>query len=284
MRLLITADWHLRKEIPSCRNDYDWIGFQKKVLDFIADVAKEKNSNICIVGDIFDKAKEDAEIVNMFLNFVKKVGDDIYIIAGNHDLLYHNSDLDKTSFGIIWKNERIQPLWKLGCSKHYGEKELKGKVDKFLFLHDFIYFDKNQSFFNKGFYAYDLFELYPEAKWIFTGDNHYSFVCRKENRILINPGCITIQTMDMVDYKPKIFIFDIETEEVEEILIPNFGQSFNNIEERKNFDKEINSFIELIKTKKELSFDFVSNLKNALLKIEDKDLFEFLENFVKGLI
>lgn len=285
MKLLITADWHLRKEIPSCRDDEDWIGYQRNVLNFIADTAKEKRASICIVGDIFDKAKEDVEIINLFLNFVKKVDDNIYIIAGNHDLLYHNSlDLDKTSFGIVWKNEKIRPLWKLGYSKHYGEKELKGEVDKLLFLHDFVYNDKNQSFFNKGFYAYDLFELYPKAQWIFTGDNHYSFVCQKGDKILINPGCITIQTADMINYQPKIFIFDTQTEDMEEIKIPDFGQCFVNIEERKNIDDGINSFIELIKDKKELSFDFISNLKNALLKIKDKNLLEFLENFIKELV
>lgn len=285
MKLLITADWHLRKEVPSCRDDEDWIAYQRNVLDFIADISKEKRASICIVGDIFDKAKEDVEIINLFLNFVKKVDDNIYIIAGNHDLLYHNSlDLEKTSFGIIWKNEKIKPLWKLGVSKHFNEEQMKGEVDKLLFLHDFVYIDKNQSFFNKGFYAYDLFELYPKAQWIFTGDNHYSFVCKKDGKILINPGCITIQTADMINYQPKIFIFDTQTEDVEEIKIPDFGQKFTNIEERKKFDKEIDSFIELLKNKKELSFDFITNLKNSLSEIKDEKLLNFLENFIKELI
>ena len=39
MNVIITADWHLRKDKPRCRLDEDWFGTQKKVIQFIFDKA-----------------------------------------------------------------------------------------------------------------------------------------------------------------------------------------------------------------------------------------------------
>jgi len=284
MRLIITADWHLRKEIPSSRLDLNWLEYQKQVIDFIINETIKKQAKLCIVGDIFDKAKDDVEIINLFLNCIESL-DIVYCIAGNHDLLYHNSlDLDKCSFGVIWKNEKIKPLWELGKAKHYGEEYFVGSNNGIMFLHNFVYKDSKFSFLNRGFYVDDLIKEYPETKWFFVGDNHEGFIYKKNDKFVINPGCVTIQSLDMIEYIPKIVFVDTEEDIVDWIFIPDFGQKFIDFENLKNVNNKIQSFVELIRNKKELSFDFISNMKNEIKKVDDKELIEYLDNFIKELI
>lgn len=290
MRLIVTADWHLRKELPSCRNDKDWIEYQGKVIQFILDKAYELKSKLCIVGDIFDKAKDDIVIVNLLLKLVKNYYDEgklenVYVIAGNHDLLYHSSlDLDKTLFGAIYKNQIFKDLSSLGLTKHYGEKDFRGdRNSDIMFLHEFVYNDSSLSFFNKGYSVQELLEEHKSIKWFFVGDNHKGFIYQNKNRYVVNPGCILIQERDMIDYAAGIYFVDTEKEEIKRIEVPDFGSSFVDIQSIKKTESNINSFIELIRDKKEISFDFVSNLKKEMMNIKDKKLYDFLDSFIKDL-
>ena len=100
MRFIACADLHLRQDKPRCRQDEDWLGFQESRLNIIAEYANENDCPIFIAGDLFNKPIVSEEIINMFIDFCKKVNNGVYAIAGNHDLLYHskNTGRNKTSF------------------------------------------------------------------------------------------------------------------------------------------------------------------------------------------
>lgn len=102
MRLIISADWHIRATRPRCRKDEDWIETQKKALLQLASISEQKNATVMVVGDIFHSNSDTSfECIQM----VQKFSDDVsgmYILAGNHDLPFHNSEnLNKSAIGVL---------------------------------------------------------------------------------------------------------------------------------------------------------------------------------------
>ena len=55
MKILITADWHVRGERPLCRLDEDWIESQRKTISEIRSVFENNGCDqMWILGDVFD--------------------------------------------------------------------------------------------------------------------------------------------------------------------------------------------------------------------------------------
>ena len=73
MKLLITADWHLRLNIPRCRTDENWLEFQESMVKEIVQIANRKRAILAIIGDIFDIPNVPSYITAMFLLNVLKV-------------------------------------------------------------------------------------------------------------------------------------------------------------------------------------------------------------------
>ena len=98
----MTADWHLRKQVPICRNqtEEEWLESQRSTIRFIINEANKKHCDIFVLGDTFDTPKVDDSIKNMLAFECLSLHKDlwIYFLIGNHESLYHNIDLmDKTS-------------------------------------------------------------------------------------------------------------------------------------------------------------------------------------------
>ena len=119
MKLLITADWHIRKTKPVCRTDEDWIGTQKEAVKQVLKLAVRYKTDVCIVGDIFHSNSDtDFECLQLVQNFARELKENglrLFILAGNHDLLYHSSlNMNRSAVGILFRSENIFPLSKLG--------------------------------------------------------------------------------------------------------------------------------------------------------------------------
>lgn len=92
---LIVGDLHLgkglnigRPAVGSALNSR--VADQIKLLDWILDRILEHNAEVLILtGDIYEDAKPDYILVNIFINFLKQCevhGIEVHIIAGNHDI------------------------------------------------------------------------------------------------------------------------------------------------------------------------------------------------------
>lgn len=55
MKAIITADWHLRSTVPRCRKNEDWVGTQKRLLQFIANESNKRKCPVFIVLYIIRK-------------------------------------------------------------------------------------------------------------------------------------------------------------------------------------------------------------------------------------
>ena len=206
MRMIITADWHIRNTRPRCRIDEDWIKTQQKALNQIAEICENKNAPLMVVGDIFNSNSDTSfECINMVQKLADRISG-IYILAGNHDLPYHSSEnINKSAIGVLLQSENIYKI------EDYSDEFSAPNFDEernpmpYMFIHTLTIPSKDKPEFIECETPESLLKKYPTAKWIFTGDYHKNFVYEKDGRYVINPGCLIRQVSDMKDYQCGVF-------------------------------------------------------------------------------
>ena len=270
---IITADFHLRKSVPVCRQqtEEEWLDSQREVIRFIINEANKRKADIFILGDVFHTPRVDVSISNMLLKEALNLSENlwVYILVGNHESLGHNISLsDKTSiYPFILNNWPFKDIAiDYDGATHFGE-EPKNLKSKMIFLHTLTFpSEKDMPPTLKGQTAQDLLDKYPMAKNIFVGDYHKNFIYREKDRFVLNPGCITIQSSDMIDYAPQIY-FISNTGDIESILLPNDKNciSDSHIKGKKEREGRLSAFIETVKgTSRGMSLDFKDNVEKAI--------------------
>lgn len=275
MRMVITADWHLRANLPRCRKDEDWIATQEKALEQIRVFANEKRCPVFVVGDIFHSLSEtNFYCIQMVQKMARRTREGLYILAGNHDLPYHSTEnIDKSAVGILMRSNKIKKI-----KDYFIENEIEdfsaGNFDEetedaeIIFKHVLCFPDLKSLPPNvDAMTAKDLLEEYPKAKWIFTGDYHQNFHYEKNGRHVINSGCLLRQAVDLKDYQTGFYFVDTDENIVE----------FNPIIDEEEFiddtyilrEKEKEQRIEALANKigevETVSLDYGENVKNAIL-------------------
>ncbi len=288
MRLIHTSDQHLRPDRPLCRTDIDWIETQHTMLQFIVDKANELKADITIGGDLFDVPRVPPLIVSMFLKTIKYLNGNCYIIAGNHCLPWHKQEnLMDSSMGIISSLNDKKIIY-LPCDEANidGRFEHSAQInDEIVLVHTLTFPTKDDiPYGSNATYSLQLLDKYPKCKFILTGDMHSSFVFRDKDRYVINPGCTTIQTADMLDYKPKAYFIDtgaridvstLQDKEtvyrygeptIEAIELPNDRTLLtdSHLKEKKDRDSRIDSFIQTVKNNGKMTLSFEDNLRKAM--------------------
>lgn len=299
MKFIHTGDWHVREDKPRCRlgTEDDWTKFQIDCVMQVLNLAKERNCPIVHTGDLFHRSYVNIYILHFLWRTILEMNIPIYIMAGNHDLMYHSwENIDKSVFGIFWeltkrgKNGILREITEIGDYAHFGMEPVKTN-SKLLFLHELVFrTEKERPGYIKSTKAKTAQELLNEHfqyEMIFLGDNHESFVYENNNRMVLNPGCLTIQTADMIDYKPSVFYVDTETKKVEQLFIDT-GEDCVVTDEyltkEKDRDERIDSFISAISEAKEVSMDFEGNLRMAMKKDEQllgKDGIDLIEKLIE---
>jgi DNA repair exonuclease SbcCD nuclease subunit len=263
----MTADWHLRTGKPRCRVDEDWMETQEKAISFVIQAAKDKDASICIVGDIFDSATDHIFILNFFLGMVLNCGVDFYLLGGNHDFLYHNIDYSKRSlFGALF------PIMESKKTNLYNIIEGSYFPCNILFIHELVFSDEGKAPPGSKYYlASDLLKTFQEAKYIFTGDNHTSFIYNKDNRYVVNPGCLIRQAADFKDYQPVIYYVNTDKEIIETIPVPDDAELVDDeyLVQVKKRDERISAFVSSLKEKGKISLSFKDNLMKKIETVDD---------------
>jgi len=296
MKLLLCADMHIRFDISICRNS-NFIDIQEQVLKQIVKIYKQnKCENLIIAGDLLNKwnPNKSQEIENLIFNIFKDVN--VLIIAGNHCLPMHNlENLNKSSLGVICNFPNFHlldnnPIEKDNYIIHgfsYNQEIKNIKSDKFniAVIHKYCEPETLSEYINDGITASYLLEKY-NFDLIITGDNHTGFIYDKDNRFVINPGCITRQVSDKKFYKPFIVLLDTENKKHEQIYLCDNNPedvSDEHIEEIKIKEDRINSFIEKLKSQSKFDLDFINNMKLYILenKIE-KEIEEMIFKIIEG--
>lgn len=279
MKYIITADQHYRPDLPLCRHDVNWMETQRNNLEFIVNLANQNGADIIMAGDTFDVPRVPPSITNMFLDEIIKLKGTCYMLAGNHCLPWHKlENLKDSSMGIIasisMPATHLQYLDTMETSEN-------GRFEHVAFLNDEIAVVHTLTFENEipyganGTTAQELLNKYPH-KYIITGDNHTGFIYKNNGRMVINPGCTLIQTADMIDYTPRVVLFD--DGEISWINLPNDKTTISDqhIQEKKERDARISAFVETVRNNGKISLSFLDNLKKAMNNLTDQDIIDIL--------
>ena len=289
MRLIITADWHLRSTRPICRNDKNWIETQKKALAQIEEYAYENKADVMVVGDIFHTSMDtNFECIRMVQDMAIRLGKrdlGLYILCGNHDLPYHSSkNIDKSAVGILLNSNNINTIESYDnrfSAKNFDEEN---EDKEFVFIHTLAFEDIKAMppMIIGGVTADELKQQNPNAKWIFLGDNHHSWRRDIKGTHILNPGCIIRQVADMKDYECGVFYVNTEAERITFLPIKDDVELVDTsyIEERDDKLEKIEKFTERLKKNEDLTFDFEDNIRKALMSVEDSNVKRLVEKFV----
>jgi DNA repair exonuclease SbcCD nuclease subunit len=270
MRGIITSDWHLSANKPRCRKNEDWISDQRFAIQTVINHANDHNCDIYIIGDIFDIPKVPPEISNMLINEGERMKGIIYLIAGNHEMPYHNPDLIYQASIYPFVNGSLKKFKPIPNEEGISADNF-GKIvneDEIMFMHTLV-FSKKIPPNTKAITAIELLKQNTDAKYIFTGDNHESFVVPYLNQYLINPGSLLTLASDQ-NYPHYIYYVDTNKDIIESIEIPDYCEIVTDsyVQESNERNDRIKAFASLIKEKvtegKGSGIDFKENVRLSM--------------------
>ena len=271
-KMIITADWHIRATMPRCRIDTDWMETQKKALRQILTISDKKKAPVFVIGDIFHSNSDtNFECINIVQKFADIAGG-VYILAGNHDLPYHNSEnIDRSAIGVLLQSDKIFEI------KNYFLDDIEVSAANFdeednkdaeiVFKHVLVFPDEKSLPPNvDALIAKDLLSEFPAAKWILTGVYHHNFHYEKNGRHVVNPGCLLRQASDMKDYQCGCYFVDTDEEIVEFIPIIDNEQFVDDsyILKEEERTERIEDFVNKLTDTKNISLDFKDNVYRAI--------------------
>lgn len=289
MKILITADWHVRGERPLCRTDEDWIESQRKTISEIRSVFENNGCDqMWVLGDVFDAPRCATAAVNMLIGELNKFPlGSVKILCGNHDLKDHNyGNLEECSIGTLKKifgdvPERVGAgLGAMNVSAQpFALDDLQSTADV-ICTHQLTFPNAEaRPMPDCGVLAQDLLDRWREAEIIFTGDYHHGYVFKEDwdtlpGRYVVTPGCINIQKADELDYQPFVVVWDTESASgdyaFEKFYLDPQRENCtrDHIEAREQNEEQLAQVVETIKGGAEITLDFDSNLAAAVAKCE----------------
>lgn len=270
---ILTSDWHLREDTPTC-----WIGdFQMEQWLSVAYVSKLQEKYDCLVvhtGDLFHHWKPSPWLLAQAMDLLPK---QFFTVYGQHDLPQHNWELrGKSGINCLRAARRITVLD--GC--HYGQEPDKEslffpnrEIDrKVLVWHHMTYITPPYPGATGG-NATAILRKYPQFDLIVTGDNHQSFYREYDGRILVNPGNLTRQVADQIDYQPRVALWYAETNTIEWVNIPikEGVITREHIEVKQQRDNRIDAFISRLDGDWVAGMSFEENLEAFFNKNQTRE-------------
>ena len=275
MKILLTADWHIRGDRPRCRIDEDWIESQRQDIQAVVDIARrEKVDETWVLGDLFHQPRAATEAVNMVLVGLKDLRDvcPVYILPGNHDLPYHDyGNLEQSSLGIVLKSfpelrTRQEPSGLILAAAPFGLDPVDPHADVWA-THQLTFENaETRPPMAGGKIAQDLLDEAPGVQVVVTGDYHRGYVYTgADGRRVITPGCLNIQAADMDNYRPRVYIWDTATDHVTPHYLPLNSAAVvtDYLAAEKERDERMYKCLEVATAAASVTLSFTDNLKAA---------------------
>lgn len=272
MKFIASADFHIPAKAPRNRKDKYFDTVMGKV-EWILSFAQEHNAVLAVAGDIFDTSKVSNDVIRQVIALMRMYGVEIYVVPGQHDLIYHTKGMGNTPLAILEAAECVTILdGSHGCMSNESheiifwgagwESENEFDMDtgpcNIVLAHTLVtkegpLFPGQTNFIS----AEGICNKYPDADWIISGDNHLPHVHESNlSNININCGSIVRKNKDQIDYKPAVWLCDTEDGSYEQIFIPIvpgidvFDLSKIELDEKKAESKiHLDALVEKIKTK-----------------------------------
>jgi len=276
---ILTSDWHLREDTPVCYTG-DFQQEQWIVVQFIKELQEQHECPVLHAGDLFHHWKPSPWLLRETMKHLPKL---FYTIYGQHDLPQHNINLsNKCGIDVLEEAGKLTVLDQknFSVSKYiiiYGLhwNELIAKVsnttpsvlleknDKMVLVwHHLTYLQKPFPGASGGM-AEGILRKYPQFDLIVTGDNHTSFTIEYQGRRLVNPGNITRQVADQIDFQPKVYLWYAEDNSVKAVNLPiqEGVISREHIDIKEQRDKRIQAFVKQLDGNWQAETSFEANLE-----------------------
>jgi DNA repair exonuclease SbcCD nuclease subunit len=284
---ILTSDWHIRGDRPICRTDF-FLGALWKKIEFIFRLSQQYDCPILLAGDLGHRSQWPNPLIENFISLINKYEARIFAIPGQHDLPNHSLKRYKESaIGILSEDGSINLL---GIEFHFPLKGLEFNLLSFPYgipikdleldnydfpdepfvamSHQMVVEDKplfpDQRNFSKG---RQLLKKYPEYNLILTGDNHLPFTVKHKGRLLVNPGSIMRTRADQINHKPRVYLWDADTNKVEFVYLPieQGVISRDHIDERERKERS-SEYVKKLKLGFKLGLNFEKNMEKHLSK------------------
>jgi predicted phosphodiesterase len=195
---------------------------------------------------------------------------DFITVAGQHDLPQHNMDLFyKSGMNTLLQAGAISWIKDGG---NFGQNvgiafQTNGKSITVGVLHRFVWDGKNWPWPEcEEITARKLLRGNPDFDLIVTGDYHKPFTYEYKGRLLVNCGCLTRQTADYADHRPRVWLWDARTNSVTPhyLVLEKGVVNRDHIEIDKAKEQRIDAFISRLTDEWEVSISFEENLKRFI--------------------
>lgn len=287
-----TGDVHLTDVKPIARVDEpDWFQAQFRVLDWLHDLQKSKRTYdfdepyIISGGDLFDKVKLSNDFLNRCYDCF--LSGRWVTLLGNHEQPNKNSDVGM--YDSVWTIAKRMGMFSgiqyqgtvCICGRMFAfipatnsEEEFMKSVEAsqkahVVVLHKYVWAfddDKYVGASNKNHAKY-IASLFPNAKVVFTSDNHHGFEYTETTPKVYNCGMLIRDNADLINYQPRVYIlYDDYSVERVDVPIADDLITDRHIKVRKEAEEAEEVFIRTLGDSKDISLSFEDNLRIRLDK------------------
>ena len=279
---ILTADWHLRDDVPLCRTDDYWSAQARKV-KFVNDLQVKYQCPVLLAGDLFDKARPSFFLVRWArINLPNR----LMLVPGQHDLPNHSMKLlrDSGLGELITGNEEV-------CIA-----PTSGSPEQGFFVWGFPYGAQlaPNKYAEKGLVfvalAHALTSPHAAGPWakpvesvlnslagfnlVVCGDNHETFTYRnKRGQLLVSPGSLMRMDADQAEHRPCVFLWHTDENTVEPVYLPIEEDIVDrsHIEEEKARDTRMEAYRSKLKAGAKVGVSFEKNMERFLAENKVKD-------------
>jgi hypothetical protein len=266
--LILTGDWHLREDTPTCFTG-DFQKEQWKSVQFVNDLQAKYRIPVIHAGDLFHHWKPSPWLLGMAMIHFPKM---FYSCIGQHDMPQHNLGLIHKSG--IYVMEISGYLTVLNGTHFEQEPVVLAHSElplDILVWHHLTYLTPPYPGATGG-NAESILKKYNQFRLIVTGDNHCSFTIEKNGRRLVNTGNLTRQTADQIDFKPCVWLWYASDNTVQQVFLPieEGVISRAHLEVKEERDSRIEAFVSRLSDDYSVSLSFEDNL-TAFMKANEVD-------------
>jgi len=256
---ILTSDWHLREDVPTCRTDNFWDTQWEKVI-FVKRLQEKYDCPVIHAGDLTNHWKSSPNLLSMAISCLP---DKFYTCLGQHDLQNHS--LDSIQKCGTYTLELAGALTILNGT-HWEQEPVEIAHSTLpldiLVWHHSTYLTKPFPGASGGM-AEGILRKYPQFDLICTGDIHQSFTVEYQGRRLVNPGNLTRQSAQQIDFKPRVALWYAEDNSIEWVYLPiqEGAITREHIERKEERDTRIEAFVSKLDGDYQAELSFEENLE-----------------------
>jgi hypothetical protein len=248
---------------------------------FLRELQEKYNVPILVAGDIFNHHKPSPYLLSWAL---RNLPDNIIAICGQHDLPNHNlGNIEKSGIQVLAEAGKIRVL---NTTRPFHDKSFNFSITGFSWgttkagarnvcsvpqvalLHHLVYQGKPPfpGAETCGGTAKVILKSMPGFRLVLCGDNHQSFVEHCGDSVLVNPGSLMRTTSAQRDFKPSVYLWDAETNEVERVFVPieEGVVSREHLEVKEERDERIEAFVSKLSDDITIGISYEDNMKQYL--------------------